>query len=289
MLVTGASGFVGRAACAALAARGFEVHGVARGAPSDRPDVVWHRVDLLADDGPARAVAAAEPTHVLHLAWNATPGVYWTSPDNAAWQQATARLAAAASGARFVGVGSCAEYDWSLGGTCAESDRCAPATPYGRAKLAAGAHLLAHHGDAAWARIFLPYGPHEAAPRLVPSVIAALLRGEPAACTPGTHARDFLYVDDVGRALAALVASPVRGVVNVGSGQGVAVRDVVLGLQARLGGRVDLGARALPAGEPAQLVAAVGRLRDEVGWTPEVGLGEGLDRSVAWWRRSLGA
>lgn len=284
MLVTGASGFVGRAACAALAERGFEVHGTCRAAPPDQPGVTWHAVDLLAEGGVERAVAASAPSHVLHLAWTTTPGAYWTSPDNAAWQVASARLAAAASGARVVGVGTCAEYDWRHGGVCDERDACAPATPYGQAKLEAAEHLLRHHGDAAWARIFLPYGPFEAAPRLVPSVIGALLDGLPAACTPGTHVRDFLYVDDVGRALAALVDSRVQGVVNVGSGQGVAVRDVVLGLQRRLGGQVDLGARALPAGEPPTLVAATHRLRDELGWAPRVGLDEGLDRSVAWWR-----
>jgi nucleoside-diphosphate-sugar epimerase len=284
VLVTGASGFIGRAACDALAARGFEVHGAGRTAAPDRPGVRWHAVDLLAAGGMARAVRAAAPSHVLHLAWNATPGVYWASPDNTAWQAATASLAASAAGARFVGVGSCAEYDWSVGGTCDERDACAPATPYGRAKLAAGQHVLIHHTNAAWARIFLPFGPFEPASRLVPSVIRALLRGETALCTSGAHARDFLYVDDVGRALAALVDSPVRGVVNVGSGQGVPVRDVVLAVQARLGGRVDLGARALPEGEPVSLVADVRRLRDEVGFSPAVGLDEGLERSIAWWR-----
>ena len=142
------------------------------------------------------------------------------------------------------------------------------------------------HENAAWARIFLPFGPFEARPRLVPSVINALLDRQPARCSPGLHVRDFLYVEDVGSALAALVDSALTGVVNVASGTGVPVRDVVLGLQARIGGEVDFEARSLPAGEPPALIAAVHRLRDELGWTPTFTLDEGLDRTVAWWRRA---
>ena len=73
-------------------------------------------------------------------AWNVTPGQYWTSPENHAWRTATAALARAfydAGGRRFVGAGTCAEYDWS-GGLCDElTTPLEPATLYGEAKLGA--------------------------------------------------------------------------------------------------------------------------------------------------------
>lgn len=275
VLVTGASGFIGRAAVSALQARGFDVHGVNH-----------QTVDLLDADAVDALFAAVRPSHVLHLAWTTTPGAYWTCADNARWQAAGVRLAAAATGARLVIAGTCAEYDWTGNATCDERDVCKPATPYGQAKLALQQQVAAVHDNAAWARIFLPFGPFEARPRLVPSVINALLDRQPARCSPGVHVRDFLYVEDVGSALAALVDSALTGVVNVASGTGVPVRDVVLGLQARIGGEVDFEARSLPAGEPPALIAAVHRLRDELGWTPTFTLDEGLDRTVAWWRRA---
>lgn len=288
VLVTGASGFLGRAAVPALQARGFEVHGVAR-ASSGSMAIPMHAVDLRDERAIDALFAALDPSHVLHLAWTTTPGRYWTCEDNARWQAAGVRLADLARGARFVGVGTCAEYDWSRGGVCDERDVCRPATPYGQAKHALQQHVAATHANAAWARIFLPFGPFEAAPRLVPSVVNALLDGRTAQCSPGLHVRDFLHVDDVGRALAALVDSGLEGAVNVGSGHGVAVREVVLGLQRRIGGDVDFDARPAPAGEPAVLVAAVHRLRDALGWTPSLTLEEGLDRTVAWWRQARAA
>jgi nucleoside-diphosphate-sugar epimerase len=285
VLVTGASGFIGRAAVSALQARGFDVHGVSRRGAVAAPMPI-HAVDLLDPDAVDALFTTVRPSHVLHLAWTTTPGAYWTCADNARWQAAGVRLAAAASGARLVVAGTCAEYDWTGNATCDERDVCKPATPYGLAKLALQQHVAAVHDNAAWARIFLPFGPFEARPRLVPSVINALLDHQPALCSPGLHVRDFLYVEDVGNALAALVDSALTGIVNVASGTGVPVRDVALGLQARIGGEVNFQARNLPAGEPPTLIAAVHRLRDELGWSPAFTLDEGLDRTVAWWKRA---
>jgi nucleoside-diphosphate-sugar epimerase len=47
---------------------------------------------------------------------------------------------------------------------------------------------------------------------------------------------------------------------------------------------LEVGALAMPAGEPPSLVADVRRLRDEVGWTPGIELDDGLDGVIAWWR-----
>ena len=124
VLVTGAGGFVGRAAVPVLQDAGCEV--------------VPARTDLLAPDGPRAAVAQAEATHLLHLAWETEHGAYWDSPDNERWLTASLELLAQfarAGGERAVTVGTCAEYDWTSGGVLAEDAPCAPATAYGRAKL----------------------------------------------------------------------------------------------------------------------------------------------------------
>ena len=97
-----------------------------------------------------------------------------------------------------------------------------------------------------------------------------MLSGREAPVTDGRQVRDFLAVEDVGDAFAALIDSPITGPVNVASGQPIAVRDLVA-LVAAAAGRPDLvrlGAVQQRAGEPDELVADVGRLRDEVGWRP---------------------
>ena len=86
VLVTGASGFIGRQTLAPLVRHGFEVHAVARHASGATMDgVVWHEADLL---GPATAetlVVTVRPTHLLHLAWISEHGRYWQCPENLDW------------------------------------------------------------------------------------------------------------------------------------------------------------------------------------------------------------
>jgi nucleoside-diphosphate-sugar epimerase len=273
-LVTGAGGFIGQHAVPALRERGFEA--------------IAARGDLLAPGVPEQIVADARPTHLLHLAWHTEHGEYWESAANDAHLAASVALLdafARAGGRRAVTVGTCAEYDWSVGGRLAEDSPCRPATRYGRAKLAlarAGAEMplpVAH------ARIFFPYGPGEDPRRLVPSVARAVLAGREAPISSGTHVRDFLHVSDVGAALAELLSAEVAGPVNVGSGEGTAVREVAR-LAAAAAGREDLlevGALPDRPGEPQALVADVSRLT-QTGWRPELSLEEGISRTVEWWR-----
>ena len=223
-----------------------------------------------------------------------TPGGVWASPENHRWADASRRLLLAFArhgGRRAVLAGTCAEYDWAVAGVCREGDTPArPHTTYGRCKLGlsrwAAAFGRARGVSVAWARLFFLYGPGEHPARLVPSVARALLAGEPAACTAGTQERDFLHADDAAAAPVALARGTAVGPVNVGSGEGVAVRDVVAAVAAACG-RPDLvryGARPLPPLDPPRLVADVSRLRGAVGWRPRVGLADGLAATVEWWR-----
>jgi nucleoside-diphosphate-sugar epimerase len=285
VLVTGGTGFIGRQTLAPLRARGYEVH-----APGSRT------ADLLAPAAATRLVQELRPTHLLHLAWDARPGCYWTSTDNIAWVEASLRLLRAfarAGGERAVLAGTCAEYRWSDQVHCVE-DRTPlePATLYGTAKHAVrlvGQRYAEQAGFSfAWGRIFFVFGPHEHPARLASSVASALVRGEPAETGPGTQIRDFLHTEDLGDAFAALLDAPVHGAVNLASGDPRPIRALVEALGAAAG-RPDLlriGAREGNPAEPASITAAVDRLRGEVGWRPARTLEERAAETVAWWREA---
>jgi nucleoside-diphosphate-sugar epimerase len=298
VLLTGASGFIGRHAIAPLLARGFEVHAAGRRAVAPAAaGVRWHDADLLAPSAAAALVDAVRPTHLLHLAWYVQPGAFWTSPENLRWVGASLDLVRAfrdGGGARAVLAGTCAEYDWGAPGHCVEGDTpTRPATLYGACKHAlhevVEAYGRATGMSSAWGRIFLLYGPHEPPGRLVSSVAAALVRGDVAQCSHGEQLRDVLHVADVADAFAALLASDVTGAVNIASGAPVRLRDVVgeLARRAGAGERVRIGALPAAANDPAVLTAAVERLRGEVGWAPAYDLGAGLEHTLAWWRAAL--
>jgi nucleoside-diphosphate-sugar epimerase len=275
----------------------MEVHVTARHRPDGLPgEATFYPVDLLDPDVMTipRLFSSIRPTHLLHLAWVATPSVYWNSPLNADWLRASIHVLTSFGtfgGFRVVAAGTCAEYDWSQGGAFKEDAALAPnATAYGhtKSKLRYYTELWGEtdNRSAAWARLFFLYGPREHPARLVPSVANTLLAGRPAETTAGTQQRDFLHVEDAADALVRLLLSDVTGPVNIGSGEPVAVRTVVETV-AEIVGRPDLirlGAKPTPANEPRQLYADVGRLRNEVGWSPRIGLRQGLADTVAWWR-----
>jgi nucleoside-diphosphate-sugar epimerase len=296
VLVTGATGFVGRFVLECLRTSGAEVHACARRAGA-RELAQWHEADLLTAGEPRALIDAVRPTHLLHLAWYSEPGTFWTSRENLRWLSATMELLEAfadAGGERFVGTGTCAEYDWGGSGICDEgSTMLRPATLYGATKLAAYDVLRtfaeAVHLSWAWARLFFMFGPNEPRQKLIASVITSLLRGEVAKCTSGEQRRDFLHVSDVGSALAALLMAEVDGAVNIGSGQPVAVRDVVTRIAALLGARDRLAVGAVMSARPeAPLVVSDSkRLNEEVGWQPVLTLEEGLQATIDWWRAEL--
>lgn len=295
VLVTGGTGFIGRWAVEELVARGYEVHVCGR---HDRADVTHsvqlHEANLLAAGIGERLLGDIAPTHLLHLAWETAPVTYWTSHSNLTWAASTLNLVRAAVSAgcgRVVGVGTCAEYDWTEGGILNElRSPLAPASLYGAAKAATFRLIQAFSTNSktsfAWARIFYQYGLYEHPKRLVPYVIRAVLDGTPAECSHGEQLRDFLYSADVGYALAALLDSGVEGPVNIGSGQIVRLRELICETAelAGDGSLVRLGARNAPKGEPLVLIPSVVRLREEVGWKPRFSLTEGLTRCIEFWR-----
>ena len=291
VLVTGANGFIGRYVTAALSANGVEVHAVTSADPRTWPegDIVWHRADLL-DGAAVRALlAAVRADSLVHLAWTARPPDYWRDPDNLRWAAATLEMVRAfadAGGSRVVGVGSCAEYDWRHGLCTERFTPLAATTLYGAAKGACGTLLQAYGEETglslAWARLFFLFGPHDAATRLVPSLVLKLRAGESVTCTSGSHVRDFLFVADAAAALVALLGSTVTGPVNVASGAPIRIAELAHGVAERLGCpsllRIEPGAP-----QHTVVAASIDRLRDEVGWQPPTRFAEALDETVRWW------
>lgn len=280
VLLTGASGFVGLPLAQALAARGWTVHAQARRACGPPiPGVIWHLCELLNPAEASALLAEIRPTHLVHAAWFVAHGSYWEAPENLRWLEASGALAAqffAHGGRRFVGIGSCAEYNWHAENAhlpWPESRQIAPATQYGRAKAMLAQRLFeladAHPGArVAWARLFHLFGPNEPAARLVPSIVQALLRSQVAPCSSGHQVRDFVSTWWLADALAALTCSEVTGPVNVASGQGQTIAALAQYL-AGLSGRpelLQLGALPDRSDDIAVMVADTARLREEVGF-----------------------
>lgn len=299
VLVTGARGFIGRHALTTLRVDGFEVHAVTHGDTRSVPGddtCQWHRANLLDAAAIEPLIRSVRPTHLLHFAWDAVPGQYWTSLDNFSWVQASLELLRRfheAGGTRVVMAGTCAEYDWAYG-YCSEAvTPTNPKTPYGTCKLSLQRMLQAYSREtgvsSAWGRIFSLYGPHEHPSRLVSSVARAVLRGEPVRCTHGNQLRDYLHVQDVADAFVALLDSDVTEPVNIASGQPVYLKEVIYKLADYVKRRdlVELGAIPSAMDEPHLLCADIRRLHDAVDWVPRFNLDRGLEHTLDWWKSHI--
>jgi UDP-glucuronate decarboxylase len=283
VIVTGASGFIGTHAMRILAERAVDVH--------------VSCVDLLQDlAGFRELVTRLQPTHLLHLAWYAVPGAFYSALENYAWPGATiaaVQAFAEAGGTRVVIAGTCAEYHAHSGFLSEDSTLLAPTTPYGVAKDAARRLVESYarqvNLSTAWARLFFIYGPGEHSDRLVPSVIRSLLAGQEARSTEGRQIRDFVHVADAANALVATLLSDVAGSINVSSGEPVSVRDVVQTIGEELHATHLLRIGTLPSqGEAPMIVGDNRRLREELGWQPRFDLRSGIADTISWWRTTNG-
>lgn len=298
VLVTGATGCIGRHILPLLVERGWDVHAItSRETPSGLPgQVIWHRANLLDAAQMNAVVQRARASHLLHLAWFIAPGRWATAPENFDWLQASLALVRtfkAAGGERLVTAGSCLEYDWGYGYCIEERTPCTPHTVYGVCKHALQTLTSALSGDgamtSAWGRIFFVYGPHEHPDRLVASVIRSLLAGQPAHCSHGNQVRDYLFAGDVADAFVTLLESDMTGPVNIASGRAVALRDIVTHI-GRLIGRAELirlGAIAAAPTDVPLVVADTTRLQRDLEWQPRFDLETGLRLTIDWWRERL--
>lgn len=288
VLLTGASGLIGRQCLLALLAAGYRVTVLSRSGEAPESTAAL-QADLLDHAATKAAVQQAKASHLLHLAWHAGAKDRWTSPANLDWVSATFALVqafAAAGGKRAVGVGSCAEYDWS-GATLAEDAPLRPATLYGAAKAAAGL-ALTKAGPAldlslAWARVFFCYGPGEPPGRLFGDLVKGLKAGEPVDCTDGLQRRDFLHTADIAAALTVLLSAEAEGPVNIASGTAIPVRDLIMEAANQMGrpDLIRLGAIQRPKTDPRLLAADTRRLRDELGFRQRYTLETGVAQVLA--------
>lgn len=289
VLVSGASGFLGRRLCAHLQRDGAEIHAVSRSRHGEGEDGLrWWR--LAMDDAEAvdRLVQDTKPEQIFHLSGlsNGAPGLDLVQSTFQSQLASTVNVltAAARSGCRrVILIGSLEE-------PTAAAEDGVPASPYGAAKWGAAMYARMFHRlyqtPVVIARVYMAYGPGQAEGKIVPYTIRSLLQGQAPQLSSGRRCLDWIYVDDAVEGLVqAAAADGVDGTtLEFGSGIAVSIKDVVDEIVAIVEPRVRpvFGAVSDRPTEAVR-VADTRKTAQVLGWHARTALAEGLRRTVEWY------
>lgn len=289
VLVTGASGYLGRHVLKALEMQGMEtVCAQHRATLSSQTGEVLS-ADLLSPDGALELVTHAKATHLLHLAWYVEQGKYWNSLQNFEWVQASIRLVDAfcrQGGKHVVVAGTCAEYDWDYGFMQEGVTPYNPRTPYGICKNATRQLLQSmcdlHNVRLAWGHVFFPFGIDESLGRLIPSLIQVFRGQIPAFGVNNEAIRGMLPVTDAAQAFIRLLQHPqAYGAYNLCSGIPTRIDEIVELIAAELHAdpSVVLKLPSSRSSDPTMLLGNNQRLRS-IGWSMESSLKKCLQQTI---------
>ncbi|MGB7244980.1 MAG: NAD(P)-dependent oxidoreductase [Sulfitobacter sp.] len=255
ILITGATGFVGLPVAQKLVVAGHDLTCVIRPCTEEKLEGLNSQVilcdDVFAQSSDWWADALTDIDTVVHLAWYAEPGKYLTSERNLDCLAGTLSMAkgsAAAGLRRFVGVGTCFEYDLTKGELSVDTP-LAPDTPYAAAKVAAFTMLKSWFAisetEFLWARLFYLYGAREDYRRLIPFLHNQMRTGQAAELTSGTAVRDYSDVDAAADLLVKDITGAHVGPTNICSGKGVTIRALAEEIADQYGRRdlLKFGAR----------------------------------------------
>ena len=268
ILITGATGFVGKQIINSLQNYEVDLHIIVRTSSEKKipAEQKFARIiftdDLFSENSDWWLDKCNEIDTVVHVAWYAEPGLYLSSDQNISCLIGSLSLAHGAIKAgvrRFVGIGSCLEYDTTVGYLSIETP-LRPNTLYGSAKTSLYMTLSSWFKEVGlefcWCRLFYLFGESDNPKRLWGYIKKNLENKKPVGLTKGEQIRDYIDVADAADLIVEKVFSNYVGATNICSGVPITVRELATGLAERLGGEhlLNFGVKAERPDEPSCIV-----------------------------------
>lgn len=193
----------------------------------------------------------------------------------------------------FLQIGSSVEYGFKRSPQ-KESLKCdigSNKSNYGKAKLLASKYLIDLYKKkkfpASILRLYLVYGPKQDENRLIPISIMACLKNKTFNCSSGEQLRDFIYIDDVVKAIFKLIkSSKSKGqIFNIGSGKPIKVKNVIEKIKKISKGGIPLyGKIKIRKDEIKKLYPDIKKIRKEINWRPNIPFDKGLKSTIKFYK-----
>ncbi|MCQ2581834.1 MAG: NAD(P)-dependent oxidoreductase [Alphaproteobacteria bacterium] len=291
VLITGSTGFIGTNVTNELLKRGYEVHAIVYGSqPAKQKNLICYDMNLMDISVVDKFMSEHHFENLIHLAWYVGKGCH-TSDLNLDWVITTLNLLKSFKdhgGKRFLGAGTCSEYEYKYGYLLEDETPTDPKTLYGNGKNAVFnvAKVFCNQNDIIfkWPRIFNLYGPNEKPTRLMPSVINSCLNNEDVKVSDCLKFQDYLHVEDTARAIVDVFESDLHGAVNICSGKPVQLKEIVTKIAefTNFKGKILWG--SIPAAFGEDLVVGNNEKLKSIGWQPRYSLEAGLKQTIKWWK-----
>ena len=291
VLITGGTGFIGQNVVNQLLTRGYEVHSLVY---PEQEELIQYEMNLLDSKSVEEFFKEHHFENLIHLAWYVGKGCQ-TSDINLDWVSASLNILKSFQkngGIKVLMAGSVSEYDYSYGYLDEAKTPLNNEFLYGKSKAAvyslAKEFCLRNSIDFKWARIFNVYGPNERKERLMPAVILSMLNGEDVRVSTCEKFQDYLHVADMARGIVALFESNISDAVNICSGKPVQLKTIVekIAELTDFKGKILWGAVPTYFEEPL-VVGNNNKLKNEVLFTPQYSLEDGLKQTINWWLKYL--
>lgn len=290
ILITGASGFIGKPLSKKLSELGYEVMGLTRCIPRDIDnDIYWLESDLSSSKSYKEKIELFEPEVLIHLAWQDIPDFSLRKSTKNLYQSLDflSFISQIGSCKKILISGTCLEYGKKQG-ECKETDKIITKDYFTLAK-----HSLHLWADAitkeksiclGWFRLFYVYGPGQREESLIPSILNKLKIGQlPEIKTPWS-ANDYIYIDDVIDAFTnAITTSFEHGIYNLGTGKATSVLEIcefaekIVLNSSSLTKEIELNSKSLNSN--TNFWASIGSTKDLLKWSPKITILDGIQRS----------
>ncbi len=298
-LVTGGAGFIGSHLVDALVERGVKVTVLDLVDPKDdrrNEDVTYVKGDIR-DKDLGVFMKGVMPEVVFHLAAHIDDRASVLDPVMNADHNELGSInvfenAKRVSAKKIVFASSCAAYGLPEGLPITEAMIPRPRTPYGISKWVAEHYLDAMSLQTDVMTVALRfanvYGPRQDGNKEAGAIAiftSKLLAGEaPFMNGDGLTTRDYVFVGDIVKAMIVVSEGDVSGVFNVGTGREVSTKDLFLMIQQSVGTSIEPVMRPEVKDAVVRMALDATKITEIFGWTPEMGLEEGIERTVASYR-----